>query len=135
MLVYLALASPFEDPYLNFLEFANELCIYFTLLMLLALNIFSNQVFGSKLDQIGNYLILYICLNIFLNIFVMCYALIKTFKELMNDRNSKSVGRCLRYCCKVKLPERTQCFCNCCPCGDEAKELNSAYPRSTFFSI
>lgn len=42
MLVYLALAIPFEDPYLNFLEFANELCIYFTLLMLLALNIFSN---------------------------------------------------------------------------------------------
>ena len=135
MLVYLALAMPFEESLLNFVEFANELCIYFTLVVLMALNTFSNSVWGSKLDQVGQYLIFVVCLTIVLNLVMLIYSLVQPFQESLKDRESTSLGRCLRYCCKVKLPESRKCFHDCCPCGDEAKEVLSKYPRTSFFAI
>ena len=35
----------------------------------------------------------------------------------------------------MRLPESRKCFCDCCTCGDDAKEVPSKYERSSFFSI
>ena len=135
MLFYLALAMPYEDGLQNVLEIVNELCLYFTLLVLMALSTFSAQIHSSKLDSLGDWINLIICLTILFNLCVMIYALYQPFKESLNDRESTGVGRCLRYYCRIKLPESRKCFCDCCTCGDEAREVVSEYPRSDFFSL
>ena len=123
MLFYLALAMPYQDGLQNFLEFINELCLYFTLLMLSALVTFSAQIHSSKLDSMGVWVILVCCFTILLNLCILLYALYQPFKESLQDRDSTKLGRCLRYCCKVRLPESKKCFCDCCTCGEDAKEV------------
>ena len=135
MLFYLALAMPYLDGLQNFLEFINELCLYLTMLMLLSLEIFSAQVDGESLDSVGEGIILSICLVIFLNLIILIYSLYQPFKESLNDRDSTKLGRCLRYCCKISIPEKTKCFHDCCACGDEAKEVVSEFEKDTFLSI
>lgn len=57
------------------------------------------------------------------------------FHDAQKDRTSEGLGRCLRYCCRLKLPEKKACYCNCCPCGDEAKEIKSQYGKTEFFVL
>lgn len=137
MLLYLALAMPFVENLSNIQEIVNELCLYFTLIMLTALETFSAQILfhTTGLDSLGDWVIFVISLTILFNLSVLLYAMYKPFKESLEDRDSTKIGRCLRYCCKVRLPETRKCFCNCCTCGDEAKEVQSEYARSSFFSI
>ena len=83
----------------------------------------------------GTFTVAVICLTVIINFGIMVYALYQPFKEALTDRESTGLGRCLRYCCKVQLPESRKCFCDCCTCGDETKEVPSKYPRVSFFVI
>lgn len=135
MLFYLALAMPYIDNLQNFQEILNEVCLYFILLFYLSVNTFHASIKSDSLDSLVGWIILFICLTVMINIYLLIYSLYQPFKESLKDRESTSIGRCLRYCFKIKLPESSKCFCDCCTCGDEAKEVASKYERSSFFSI
>ena len=137
VLIYLATATPYDDRLLNILEFWNEFVIYFILLMFMSLNTFSAQISGSKLEDMGILVITVICLTMLMNLIMVSYSLVKPLRESLKDRESTKMGRYLRFCCKIKLPETKKCFCNCCTCGEEARNggTESKYQKTFFLSL
>lgn len=89
----------------------------------------------SYVAEVGWNLVLFIMIGISINWIVMIFELIEPFRQAMHSRKSAGLGRCLRFCCKVKLPQNEACLCNCCTCGTDADENPNRYPKTFFFSI